>query len=258
MVALPPTPSPGPRSEVRRGAARARYDRETVHAILDEALLGHLAFRAGDQPVVIPTVYARMGDVLYLHGSPAARWLRGRRPRPVCLAVTLLDGLVLARSAFHHSMNYRSVVVFGALRPVTDRAEKASALEAIVEHAVAGRTREVRPPNEYELRYTAVSALPIEEASAKVRTGGPVEEPEDLALPVWAGVLPLQRVPGTPQADAGLAPGCEAPPYVTGYVRPTSKRDREEPPQGPETRCASASSATPTTTSATWGGSSSS
>jgi nitroimidazol reductase NimA-like FMN-containing flavoprotein (pyridoxamine 5'-phosphate oxidase superfamily) len=243
---------------VRRGAARARYDRETVHAILDEALVGHLAFQAGEQPLVVPTVYARVGEVLYVHGSPAARWLRGRRPLPVCLAVTLLDGLVLARSAFHHSMNYRSVVVFGAARPVTDLAEKAAALEAIVEHAIPGRSREARPPNDYELRYTAVSALPIEEASAKVRTGGPVEEEEDLSLPVWAGVLPLQLVPGAPVADAVFPPGSGAPAYVTGYVRPTSNPEHGSPPQGPESRCASASSATPTTTSATSGGSSSS
>ncbi|MDX1648735.1 MAG: pyridoxamine 5'-phosphate oxidase family protein [Myxococcota bacterium] len=264
MAGQPTALGPGPRSRVRRRPQRARYDRDALHAILDEGLVAHLAFRTGSQPWVVPTVYARVDDRLYLHGSPAARWLRGRRPRPVCLAVTLVDGLVIARSAFHHSLNYRSAVVFGGARPVTDAGEKALALEAILEHAVPGRSREARPPDERELRSTAVAVLPIEEASAKVRTGDPVDDEADLSLPVWAGVLPLAWGVGVPVPAADLHGDLPAPPSVTGYVRPTSKAPgaSSSPPEGEpglaEDPCASASSATPTTTSGTWGGSSSS
>lgn len=262
MASPPPAYGPGPRSEVRRRAVRARYDRETLHAILDEALVGHLAFQRDGQPLVIPAVYDRVGDVLYLHGSPAARWLRGDRALPVCLAVTLVDGLVVARSAFHHSLNYRSAVVFGEVRPVSDRGEKEAALRAILEHAMPGRGREARPPDDWELRYTAVSALPIDEASAKVRGGPPVDEEADLELPVWAGVVPLRLVAGPPEDAPDLLRGVAAPPSATGYVRPTSKRPRGGSAASPrgttEDACASASSATPTTTSATSGGSSSS
>lgn len=253
----PPGP-PSPRTEVRRGAARARYDRETVHAILDAGLLAHVAWQGTPSPFVVPTVYARVGERIYLHGSPAARWLRGNAPRPMCLAVTIVDGLVLARSSFHHSMNYRSVVVFGEAVPVRDLDEKARALDALVDHQLAGRSPQVRRPSRRELRYTAVAALPIAEASAKVRRGGPVDEPEDMALPVWAGQLPLSLVPGVPIPEPDLPGGAEAPPNVTGYVRSTSNGRPVGAPQDPGSACASASSATPTTTSATSGGSSSS
>jgi len=256
----PPVPGPpSPRTEVRRGAARARYDRETVHAILDAGVVAHVAWEGAPSPFVVPTVYARVGEVLYLHGSPAARWLRGKAPRPMCLAVTIVDGLVLARSAFHHSMNYRSVVVFGAATPVVDLQEKARALDAIVDHQTPGRSRECRRANERELLYTAVAALPIREASAKVRRGDPVDDAEDLALPIWAGTIPLSLVPGAPMPSADLPRGFTAPPSLTGYVRPTSHpTSRADPRRAPEHGCASASSATPTTTSATSGGSSSS
>lgn len=259
-----PQPLPGPpspRTEVRRGAARARYDRETVHAILDAGLLAHVAWEGAPSPFVVPTVYARVGETLYLHGSPAARWLRGRAPRSMSLAVTLVDGLVLARSAFHHSMNYRSVVVFGEATPVTGLEEKALALDAIVDHQLAGRSRECRRADERELLYTAVARLPIAEASAKVRRGDPVDDAEDLELPIWAGTLPLTVMAGAPVPSADLPGGFTAPPSVTGYVAATSNGDpfgAGERPGGPESGCASASSATPTTTSATSDGSSSS
>src|SRR5712691_5219110 len=195
-----------PRTTVRRLAARAVYDREAIYAILDEAYICHLGFvvphESGVQPFVIPTIHARVGDTLYFHGSAASRMLRSLRDGiDACVTVTLLDGLVLARSAFHHSMNYRSVVVLGKGREVVDREEKLRALDAIVEHVVLGRTALVRPPNESEIRQTLVIALPLSEASAKVRTGPPVDEEEDYALHVWAGVIPIRLEKGTPVRD---------------------------------------------------------
>jgi uncharacterized protein len=206
------------RTRVRRLADRGHYDAATIHAILDEALICHVGFVVDGAPVVIPTIHWREGDTLYFHGSAASRMLRSlKNGVPACVTVTLLDGLVLARSAFHHSMNYRSVVVFGTAREVSDEAEKIRALDALVEHVVRGRSADVRPANAKELRQTLVLALPLEEASAKIRTGGPVDDEEDYALPVWAGVLPLALVPGEPVVDGGVT--SEVPGYVREYVR---------------------------------------
>ncbi len=205
------------RTRVRRLAERGRYETETIHAILDEALICHVGFVVDGQPVVIPTIHWRDGDTLYFHGSAASRMLRSLRDGvDACVTVTLLDGLVLARSAFHHSMNYRSVVVFGKAREVRED-EKVRVLDSLVEHVVRGRSKEIRPPNLKELRQTLVLALPIDEASAKIRTGGPVDDEEDYALPVWAGVLPLTLTPGEPVADRGVTG--EVPGYVREYRR---------------------------------------
>jgi len=208
------------RTTVHRLPERADYDRDTVHRILDEALICHVAFVADGHPVVIPTIHTRVGDRLYFHGSPASGLLRSmRRGVEVCVNVTLLDGLVLARSAFHHSMNYRSAVVFGRATEVADREEKLAVLEALVDHVARGRSHDVRPPNEIELRKTIVLGIPIDEASAKVRSGPPGDDEEDYALPIWAGVLPLLLTPQPPIADPPLLPGLEAPAYVANYTR---------------------------------------
>jgi nitroimidazol reductase NimA-like FMN-containing flavoprotein (pyridoxamine 5'-phosphate oxidase superfamily) len=195
-----------PRTTVRRLANRGVYDRQAIYAILDEAYICHVGFvvphENGVQPFVIPTIHARIGDTLYVHGSAASRMLRSLREGiDACVTVTLLDGLVLARSAFHHSMNYRSVVVLGKGREVADREEKLRALEAIVEHVVLGRSAIVRPPNEIEIKQTLVIALPLTEASAKVRTGPPIDEEEDYKLDVWAGVIPISLTKGEPIQD---------------------------------------------------------
>src|SRR6266849_2797993 len=185
------------RTTLRRLPQRGAFDRESINQILDEGFICHAGFAVEGQPFVIPTGYARLGERLFIHGSQASRMLRTLgQGIEACVTVTLLDGLVLARSAFHHSMNYRSAVVFGTAREVSSREEKLRVLDALVEHVCAGRSAHARPPNESELRQTLVLALPIEEASAKVRTGGPVDDEEDYALPVWAGVLPLTMVPG--------------------------------------------------------------
>jgi nitroimidazol reductase NimA-like FMN-containing flavoprotein (pyridoxamine 5'-phosphate oxidase superfamily) len=190
------------RTRVRRLPKRASYDVDTIHAILDEALICHAGFAVEGKPVVIPTIHWRDGERLYVHGSQASHMLRNLRDGvDACVTVTLLDGLVMARSAFHHSMNYRSVVIFGTAVEVTDREEKLRALERLVEHIAPGRSLEVRPPNESELRQTMVLSLPISEASAKIRTGGPVDDEEDYALPVWAGVIPLALTRGEPIRD---------------------------------------------------------
>jgi hypothetical protein len=200
------------RTTLHRLPERGRHDRPTIDAILDEALVCHLGFVDADQPYVIPTVFARVGDQVYVHGSAASRALRTMREGiPVCLTVTLLDGLVLARSAFHHSVNYRSVVLLGTATVVTDPVEKAAALDAIVDHVMPGRSADARRGDDKELRATL--CLPITEASAKVRTGGPKDDPEDMDLPVWAGVLPLHTVVGAPDTD----PQCTAP--IPDYVR---------------------------------------
>jgi len=206
------------RTTVKRLAKRASYDRETLYAILDEALICHVGFVVDGAPVVIPTIHWRHDDTLYFHGSAASRMLRSLREGvEACVTVTLIDGLVLARSAFHHSMNYRSVVVFGTAREVTDRDEKLRALDALVEHVVRGRSADVRPPNEIELRQTLLLALPIEEASAKIRTGPPVDDEEDYALPVWAGVVPAALTFGSPIPDERALAG--VPDYVVSYAR---------------------------------------
>ena len=208
------------RTTVRRLPKRAAYDAPTVHAILDEALICHVGFVIDGQPVVIPTIHTRVGDTLYFHGSVASRMLRSLREGvDACVTVTILDGLVIARSAFHHSMNYRSVVVFGKAREVTDPAEKSLALTAIVEHVVHGRSADARGPNDPEMKATLVLALPLSEASAKIRTGGPVDDEEDYALPIWAGVLPLQLIPQPPIPDERLGGGVGVPEYVARYRR---------------------------------------
>jgi len=212
-------PPPSQRAQVRRLPDRAAYDRETIHAILDEGLVCHVGFVSEGQPHVIPMSYGRDGDRLLLHGSAASRLMRGLEAGwPVCLTVTLLDGLVLARSAFHHSLNFRSVVMFGRATPVDDPAAKSAALRAISEHVIPGRWEEVRPPNARELAATAVLEVPIEEASAKIRTGPPRDDLEDLSLPVWAGVLPLETIPGEPVPDEAGGPA-EAPLHVLAWPR---------------------------------------
>lgn len=211
-------PPPSDRTRVRRLPKRGAYDRDTIHAILDEALLCHVGFVVDGAPVVIPTIHWRDGDTLYIHGSAASRMLRTLKDGvEACVTVTLLDGLVLARSAFHHSMNYRSVVVFGRAKLVESDEEKLRALDTLVEHVIHGRSKEVRPPNGVELKQTMVLALPIEEASAKIRTGGPVDDDEDYALPVWAGVLPVSLTPGEPVVDRDVS--VDVPEYVTKYRR---------------------------------------
>ncbi len=199
---------------------RAAYDEGTVEAILDEALVCHLGTvdEAGF-PVVIPTLHARVGRHVYLHGSAASRTLREAERAEVCLTATLLDGLVLARSAFHHSVNYRSVVLFGQAKRIETAEGKRRALEAFTEKLVPGRWADVRPPSEAELRGTSVLRLPLEEASAKVRDGGPVDEEEDYKLPVWAGTIGLRLTAGEPQPDERLAPGVERPRYVDELAR---------------------------------------
>lgn len=205
---------------VKRRPERGRYDDATLRAILAEGLVCHVGFVAEGRPFVIPTTYACTGDVVYLHGSPASRMLRVLSGGiDVCMTVTLLDGLVLARSAFHHSMNYRSAVVFGRAEVVADEREQRVAMDALVEHIVPGRSADARPPNARELRSTLVLRLPLDTASAKVRTGPPIDDDDDLARAVWAGVLPLLIVPGVPVPDAGV--DAPAPSYVTGYTRPT-------------------------------------
>jgi nitroimidazol reductase NimA-like FMN-containing flavoprotein (pyridoxamine 5'-phosphate oxidase superfamily) len=208
------------RTTVKRLAKRADYDRNTVNAILDEALICHVGFVIDGSPVVIPTIHTRVGNTLYFHGSAASRMLRSLRDGiDACVTVTILDGLVMARSAFHHSMNYRSVVVLGRGREVVDVEEKLQVLDALVEHVCAGRVNDVRPPNETELRQTLVIALPLTEASAKIRVGPPIDDEEDYALPIWAGVIPFALTPSAPIDDARLAAGVARPEYATRYKR---------------------------------------
>lgn len=209
-----------PRSTLRRRPHRASYDRALIHAILDEALVCHVGFAIEGQPFVVPTTYGRLGDRLYIHGAVANRTLRSlARGIPVCVTVTLLDGLVFARSAFHHSMNYRSVMLFGVAHEVTDGTERRRALEALVNHMCPGRFAATRAPDEQELKATAILALDITEGSAKVRTGPPVDADEDYALPYWAGVLPLKLMPLAAIPDERLAPGIAVPPEVAAYRR---------------------------------------
>lgn len=206
---------PTPRTKVNRIPARGRYERELVYQILDEALLCHVGFVVDGQPFVIPTAHWRQGNNLYLHGSPASRMLRAISGGiPVSVNVTLLDGLVLARSAFHHSMNYRSVVILGRATVVEDAAHKLAALEAFVEHVVPGRLGHIRRPEPKEVQATTVLEIPLLEVSAKVRTGGPLDEERDMGLPVWAGVLPLSLVPGEPLRDPKLPPEIAIPAHV--------------------------------------------
>ena len=211
---------PTARTRVVREADRAVYDRETVYRILDEGFLCHVGFSVGSQPFVIPTSYGRKDASLYIHGSAASRMLRQMKEGvAVCVTVTLLDGFVLARSVFNHSMNYRSVVILGKATLVDDPEEKLAALSVLSEHILPGRWNDSRQPNERELKATSVLRLPIDEFSAKVRTGPPIDDEEDYSFPTWAGVLPLNMVAGTPIDDPRLDAGREVPRYVQHYSR---------------------------------------
>jgi len=212
--------NPTARTRVVREAMRAVYDRETVYRILDEGFLCHVGFVQNGQPFVIPTSYGRKDASLYIHGSAASRMLRQMKEGlPVCITVTLLDGLVLARSIFNQSMNYRSVVILGTATLVDDPEEKLEALRLLSEHILPGRWEDSRQPNERELKQTWVLRVPIEEFSAKVRTGPPVDDEEDYSFPTWAGVVPLEMKAGDPINDERLNPARDVPAYVRNYTR---------------------------------------
>ncbi|MCU1295958.1 MAG: putative flavin-nucleotide-binding protein [Acidobacteriaceae bacterium] len=214
---------PTPRTRLVREPQRAVYDRAAAYKILDEGFVCHVGFLVDGQPFVIPTSYGRRDDTLYIHGSSASRMLRNLdKGIPVCVTVTLIDGLVLARSIFNHSMNYRSVVVLGTAVAVTDPAEKLAALKLLSEHIIPGRWAESRQPNEQELKATTALRLPITEFSAKVREGGVIDDEEDYAFPTWAGVIPLTTIPGTPIDDERLMPGQAVPGYAKSYTRKRS------------------------------------
>lgn len=208
------------KTRVRRLPKRGSYDRETINSILDEAFICHVGFVVDGQPYVIPTGFARIGDDFYIHGSSASRMLRSiAEGVDVCVTVTLIDGLVLARSAFHHSMNYRSVVILGKAIAIEDPDEKNRAMEAFTEHIIPGRWADVRWPTDLELKATSVLKLPIEEASAKIRTGSPVDDEEDYAMRVWAGVLPIGLTHGPPIDDERLTKDTAVPAYISQYSR---------------------------------------
>jgi len=214
-------PPPSERTKVRRLPDRGVYERDVIEAILDEALYCHVAVVVDDAPRVVPTIHARDGDTLYIHGSNASRTLRAlKEGSEACVVVTLLDGLVLARSGFNSSMNYRSVVVYGRMREVTDPAEKERAQRVLVDHVIPGRSADVRLPTERELRQTTIMAIGLDEVSAKVRSGPPKDEEDDYALPIWAGVVPVRTVAGDPEPDPKLDLAIPAPPYVRGLPRP--------------------------------------
>jgi hypothetical protein len=217
------TYAPTPRTVPTRYRERARYDRATVHGILDEALMCHVGYTNAGRQVVLPTMHARLGGTLYLHGStgsgPMVTAAGSPDGLPVCVTVTLVDGVVLARSAMHHSLKYRSVVAMGNARLVTDRGEKLRGLAAVLDHVASGRAADSRPPNARELAATAVLALDLVEVSAKVRTGGPVDDADDIALPHWAGVVPLTITAGTPVPADDLDAGVPLPSYLTPYQR---------------------------------------
>ena len=229
------------RTALRRKKERGSYDRDLVNAILDEGLLCHVGFSVDGSTFVMPMAYARIGDTLYLHGATGNRMLRSiAEGAPICVTVTLLDALVLARSAFHHSMNYRSVMLFGTTTRVEDDEEKQRASVALLEHLVPGRSAHARAPSAEELRAVMMIRVPIAEGSAKVRTGGPIEEPEDREEPVWAGHIPLSIIAGTAVVDGVLPPGVPEPPYVNSYPargagdtgRPVGPRPRVVEPGG--------------------------
>ena len=207
-----------PRTELRRLPKRGFHDAATINAILDAGFLAHVGFQVDGQPFVIPTLFGRDGEKLYLHGSAASRML-GELAQgvPACVTVTMVDGLVLARSAFHHSMNYRSVVAFGTARKVEDETRKRNALRVVSEHLIRGRWDDVREPNAKELRATSVLEFQIEEASAKVRQGPPLDDEEDYSLPMWAGILPLKLTAGTPTPDERLVQGTALPRYLADF-----------------------------------------
>jgi nitroimidazol reductase NimA-like FMN-containing flavoprotein (pyridoxamine 5'-phosphate oxidase superfamily) len=208
------------RTKVKRIPKRGNFDRETIYKILDEAIVCHVGFVVDGQPFVIPTGFARSGDQLIIHGSSASRMMRNLAEGiDVCVTITLLDGLVLARSAFHHSMNYRSVVIFGKAELIEKKEEKSEALKLFTEHLIPDRWDYIREPNELELKATTVLNLPIEEASAKIRTGDPVDDEEDYKLDVWAGVIPLKITAGNPIDDKKLKDGISIPAHVSNYQR---------------------------------------
>jgi nitroimidazol reductase NimA-like FMN-containing flavoprotein (pyridoxamine 5'-phosphate oxidase superfamily) len=218
---------PTERTTVKRLPKRGNYERETVNRILDEGFVCHVGFVVDNRPVVIPTSYGRRGDQLYIHGSAASRMLKSLREGiDVCVTVTLVDALVLARSAFHHSMNYRSVVIFGKARVLEDEDEKMEAMHAFTDHIMRGRWEESRLPNSNELRATMVLSLSLVEASAKIRTGPPVDDEEDYALPVWAGELPLRLATAEAVPDPRLRDGIELPQYIRDYRRPQVSEER--------------------------------
>ena len=207
-------------NQVNRKPARGQYDRDVIYPILDEALICFVGFNDGEQPVVIPTLHARVGDTLYVHGAPASRMLKMIvSGAPVCVTAALVDGIVFARSVFEHSINYRSAIVFGHGRAVDSDEEKLCALEAITEQVARGRWKDARRPTQKELDSTGVAAIEIESASAKTRSGPPADPEEDLALPVWAGILPLSIQAGLPLSDSKLLDGIRAPEYIAGYRR---------------------------------------
>ena len=211
------------RNQVRRMAKRGKYDKDSVYRILDEGSLCHIGFVADGQPFVIPTLFARLDDAIYVHGSQISRMLKTlSQGIELCLSVTLVDGLVLARSAFHHSMNYRSVVIFGRATIIEDKETKVAALFAFSEHVIAGRWAEVREPTQNELTATTVLSLELAEASAKVRGGPPLDDEEDYSLPVWAGVIPLHLAAGEPIKDPRLPADIETPSYTLNYKRGTN------------------------------------
>jgi uncharacterized protein len=214
---------PTERTTLKRRATRGSYDRGTIYKILDEGLVCQLGFVSEGRPFVIPTSYGRTGDRLFIHGSRDSRMLGVLgEGGDVCLTVTLVDGLVLARSAFHHSINYRSVMVFGQARIIADPQEKTGALQAIMEHIMRGRWKDVRKPTPEELGATSVLSIELREASAKIRTGPPVDAEEDYGLPVWAGTLPVRSVWGEPMNDPRLRDTIRIPRYISEYRRPAS------------------------------------
>jgi len=213
------------RTRVVREPQRAVYDRDEAYKILEEAFICHVGFVIDGQPYVIPTSYGRQGEVLYIHGSAASRMLRHASSGvAVCVTVTLLDGLVLARSIFNHSMNYRSVVILGTAQEISNREEKLAALRAMSEHILPGRWNEVRQPNEQELKATTILRLPIDEFSAKVRQGPPIDDEDDYSFPTWAGVIPLTLVAGEPVSDERLLAGTSVPEYARRY---SDRRSRD-------------------------------
>jgi nitroimidazol reductase NimA-like FMN-containing flavoprotein (pyridoxamine 5'-phosphate oxidase superfamily) len=208
------------KNRIKRLPTRGQYDRETIYRILDEALICHVGFVEDRQPCVIPINFARLEDRIVLHGAKASRLLKHiEAGHPVCVEATIVDGLVLARSVFHHSVNYRSVVLFGAGCAIQDEHEKLAALKAITDHLIPGRWQETRPPNRKEMNATSVVSIRIDEASAKVRIGPPVDDEEDYALPVWAGILPLHTAPSIPIRDERLPESIPLPDYIAGYSR---------------------------------------
>jgi len=217
---------PTARSRVRRLAERAAYDPATVEGILDAGVVAHVGIAGHGAPVVIPMAYARVRDTVYVHGSTASRIMRTLKTGDaICITVTIVDGIVLARSAFNMGMNYRSVVIHGHARLVADPAERMTAFRAIMDHVVPGHWEQVRAPNEAELRQTLVTAVTLDEVSAKVRVGGPEDEPEDMGLPVWAGEIPLRTVADPAVADDHVLDGVDPPPSVTDYSRPFGAGD---------------------------------